>query len=80
VEVNKLQTLNLEEFNNLDISPYQVYGLDLDYQQSFSINSYLENKNDTIDNDQLLNIVFADIEVFTNNAGVFPKPEIAKFQ
>jgi DNA polymerase elongation subunit (family B) len=79
VEVNKLQTLNLEEFNNLDISPYQVYGLDLDYQQSFSINSYLENKNDTIDNDQLLNIVFADIEVFTNNAGVFPKPEQAKF-
>ncbi len=74
-----MQTLNLEEFNNLDISPYQVYGLDLDYQQSFSINSYLENKNDTIDNDQLLNIVFADIEVFTNNAGVFPKPEQAKF-
>ena len=74
-----MQNLSLEEFDNLDISPYQIYGLDLDYQQSFSINSYLENKNDTIDNDQLLNIVFADIEVFTNNAGVFPKPEQAKF-
>lgn len=74
-----MQNLSLEEFNNSDVSPYQIYGLDLDYQQSFSINSYLENKNDTIDNDQLLNILFADIEVFTNNAGVFPKPEIAKF-
>jgi len=74
-----MQNLSLEEFDNLDISPYQIYGLDLDYQQSFSINSYLENKNDTIDNDQLLNILFADIEVFTNNTGVFPKPEIAKF-
>ena len=74
-----MQNLSIEEFNNLDISPYQIYNLDLDYQQSFSINSYLENKNDTIDNDQLLNILFADIEVFTNNAGVFPKPEIAKF-
>lgn len=74
-----MQNLSLEEFNNSDVSPYQIYGLDLDYQQSFSINSYLENKNDTIDNDQLLNILFADIEVFTNNTGVFPKPEIAKF-
>jgi len=78
-ERSRMQNLSIEEFNNLDISPYQIYNLDLDYQQSFSINSYLENKNDTIDNDQLLNILFADIEVFTNNAGVFPKPEIAKF-
>jgi len=74
-----MQRLSLEEFNTLDISPYQIYSLDLDYQQSFAINSYLENSNDTIDKNQLLNILFMDIEVFTNNAGVFPKPELAKF-
>lgn len=74
-----MQSLTYEEFNTLDISPYQVYGLDLDYQQSFSIQNYLANKHDTIDSDQLLNILFMDIEVYSANAGIFPKPEIAKF-
>jgi len=70
--------LNLEEFNKLDVSPYQIYGLDLDYQQSFSINNYIENKHDTFDNiNQLLNILFLDIEVYTSNSGVFPKIETA---
>jgi len=74
-----LQTVSFEEFKSLDISPYQVYGLDLDYQQYYSIQNYLKNKTDTIDKDQFLNILFMDIEVFTNNAGVFPKPDQAKF-
>ncbi len=74
-----MQSLSYEEFNNLDISPYQIYGLDLDYQQIFSINSYLENQQDTIDINQPLNILFMDIEVFTSNAGIFPKTEVAKF-
>jgi len=30
-----MQELSYEEFNSLDISPYQIYGLDLDYQQFF---------------------------------------------
>ena len=63
----------------MDLSPYQVYSLDLDYQQYYSIKNYLANKADIIDNDQPINILFHDIEVFTNNAGVFPKPELAKF-
>jgi len=79
MEVKRLQNFSFEEFKSMDISPYQVYSLDLDYQQYYSIQNYLKNKSDTIDQDQLLNILFLDIEVFTANAGVFPKPEIAKY-
>lgn len=74
-----MQSFSFEEFKSMDISPYQVYGLDVDYQQYYAIQNYLEHQNDTIDQDQPLNILFLDIEVFTNNAGVFPKPEQAKF-
>ncbi len=74
-----MQSFSFSEFKDMNISPYQVYGLDLDYQQYYSIQNYLKNKEDNIDKDQLLNILFLDIEVFTANAGVFPKPEIAKF-
>lgn len=74
-----MQSFSYSEFKDMNINPYQVYGLDLDYQQYYSIQNYLKNKEDTIDKDQLLNILFLDIEVFTANAGIFPKPEIAKF-
>jgi DNA polymerase elongation subunit (family B) len=63
----------------MNVSPYQVYGLDLDYQQYYSINNYLKNRTDVIDKDQQLNILFLDIEVYTANAGIFPKPELAKY-
>lgn len=74
-----MQNFSFEEFKSMNINPYNVYGLDLDYQQYYSIQNYLKDKTDTIDKDQPLNILFLDIEVFTNNAGVFPKPEQAKF-
>ena len=74
-----MQTFSFQDFKGMDVSPYQVYQLDLDYQQYYSINNYLNNRTDVIDKDQPLNILFLDIEVFTNNAGVFPKPELAKF-
>jgi DNA polymerase elongation subunit (family B) len=74
-----MQTFSFSEFKEMDISPYQIYSLDLDYQQYYSIQNYLKNKDDTINKDQKLNIVFFDIEVYTSNAGVFPKPESAKF-
>lgn len=74
-----MQSFSFEEFKNMDINPYQVYFLDVNYQQYYSIQNYLKNKDDNIDKDQLLNIMFLDIEVFTANAGVFPKPESAKF-
>lgn len=74
-----MQAFNFEEFKNLDINPYQVYGLDIDYQQYYAIQNYLRDETDTIDKDQPLNILFFDIEVYTHNAGEFPKPEQAKF-
>jgi len=74
-----LQSFSFQEFKDMNINPYQVYGLDLDYQQYYSIQNYLKNRTDVIDKDQQLNILFLDIEVYTSNAGIFPKPEIAKF-
>ena len=74
-----LQSFSFDEFKAMNLSPYQVYGLDIDYQQYYSIQHYLNNKTDVIDKDQILNIVFGDIEVYTANAKVFPKPELAKF-
>jgi len=74
-----MQTITFEDFKGMNINPYQVYSLDLDYQQYYSIQNYLKNETDTIDANQLLNILFMDIEVYTANAGMFPKPELAKF-
>ncbi len=74
-----MQSFSFQEFKDMNINPYQVYGLDLDYQQYYSIQNYLKNRTDVIDKDQQLNILFLDIEVYTSNAGIFPKPEIAKF-
>ena len=74
-----MQSFSFQTFKDMNISPYQVYGLDLDYQQYYSIQNYLKNRTDVIDKDQKLNIMFLDIEVYTSNAGIFPRPEIAKF-
>ena len=65
-----MQQFSYNEFKNLEISPYQIYSLDLDYQQYYSIQNYLKNKTDEIDKDQKLNIMFIDIEVYTANANV----------
>ncbi|MDD4081751.1 MAG: 3'-5' exonuclease [Sphaerochaetaceae bacterium] len=75
--MTEIKEFTLDEINHMGLSPYQMYGLDITYQQYYSIQHYLQNSHDTIDIDQLLNINFIDIEVFTNNSKTFPKPELA---
>jgi DNA polymerase elongation subunit (family B) len=78
-----MNELSLQQFNDLlsseQISPYSIYGLDIDYQQYFSINHYINNQDDTLEKDQKLNILFLDLEVYTGNAGEFPKPNQSKY-
>jgi DNA polymerase elongation subunit (family B) len=68
----------LELLNDNKITPYNCYGLDLDYTQYFSIDHYLKNPNDNFDVNQKINTVLMDIEVFSNNSGKFPAPSAAK--
>jgi DNA polymerase elongation subunit (family B) len=78
-----MQEIQEREFinaiKNNQISPYQVYNFDLDYTSIFSTNYYLNHKLDNITKEQKLNILFFDIEVFTNNSKEFPAPSIAKY-
>ncbi len=70
----------IKGIKNNQINPYQVYNFDIDYQTYFSIDHYLKNPNDNIENfDQPLNILFFDIEIYTKNAKVFPDPINAAF-
>lgn len=66
-----MQEIGEKEFkdmlNNDMITPYNVYNLDIDYPQYFSVKNYIENQHDNIDREQKLNILFLDIETFTNN-------------
>ena len=45
-------------FNSGTINYYQCYNIDLEIPQYYSIESYYNNKKDTIDKEQLLNILF----------------------
>jgi len=78
-----LQEINEQEFINAlkndQINPYQIYNFDLEYSSFYSTNHYLNYKHDNITKEQDLNILFFDIECFTNNAGEFPAPEAAKY-
>ncbi len=56
-----------------------MYNTDIDYPQYFATEHYSRNKKDTIDINMNLNIGFLDIEVYTANAGEFPKPQEAKY-
>ena len=62
-----------------DLTPYNFYNIDIGYDQVFSVDYYLKNKHDNIDNPQQLNKFFLDIEVFTKHAGEFPEVEQAKY-
>jgi DNA polymerase elongation subunit (family B) len=68
----------LELLNDNKITPYNCYGLDLDYTQYFSIDHYLKNPNDNFEVNQKLNTILIDIEVYSNNNGKFPIPSVAK--
>jgi len=61
------------------ITPYNIYNIDQDYQQYYSIKHYLEHPSDNFDKDQKLHILFQDIEVYTGNSDEFPKPPTAKY-
>ncbi len=78
-----MQELAIQELNSLlengQVTPYNIYGLDVDYQQFYSIDYYIKNPEDNFDKDQKLNILFFDIEVYSSNIGEFPKPIAAKY-
>ncbi len=78
-----MKELNVEQFmemlNNNQISPFNIYNLDQDYQQYYSIKHYLNYPHDNFDLDQKLQILFLDIEVYTGNANEFPQPQHAKY-
>lgn len=60
------------------ITSYNIYNLEMDYSQYYSVQYYL-NSDDSIEKKQLLNILFIDIEVYTSNYGKFPNIESADF-
>lgn len=78
-----MNQISTEQFSDLldsnQITPYHIYGLDIDYQQFYSIEHYKNNLEDNFDKDQKLNILFFDIEVYSANSGEFPKPISAKY-
>jgi DNA polymerase elongation subunit (family B) len=69
----------LDQVKSGSISPYQMYNTDIDYPQYFSAQHYLNNPNDNIDSNMPINIGFLDIEVYTQNSGEFPYPNVAKY-
>ena len=79
---NFINDYTVDEFirlvNDDKILPYNCYGLDIDYQQYYSINHYLENTHDNFDVNQKISTLLFDIEVYTKNEGKFPTPSIAK--
>lgn len=76
-QINEKQLL--EMLNNGTITPYNLYNLDIEYTQFYSISNYLKNKNDTLEREQRLNILFLDIELFLNHTLKFPDISQAKF-
>lgn len=70
-----MNILSFEEvevkLNSGELEPFQFYNTDLESSQRFALDYYLENEKDNIDIDQPLNILFSDIEVFTNKTGKF---------
>lgn len=52
------------KLQNDELNPFQFYNIDLSADQLFSIEHYLSNTHDTIENTQSLKKVFLDIEVF----------------
>lgn len=69
----------INSLKNNQLSPYQIYNFDLDYSLIYSAEYYLKHVEDSIKKEQKLNILFFDIEVFTNNSGEFPIPSLAKY-
>lgn len=66
-----METIGLKELTNKiendEIQYNQLYGADIEASHYYSIQHYLENEHDNIDQDQILKIVFLDIEVYNNH-------------
>ena len=63
-----MQEISFEQFKGMEFSPYQVYGLDLDYQQHYSIQNYLKNK--TAENSLVLLLGEKNYVVYSSIASV----------
>ncbi len=60
------------------INPYQIYNLDMDYPQYFSVDHYLKNPSDSINKNQKIQKLFIDIEVYSENTFSFDELEKGK--
>ncbi len=69
----------INQIKNNQINPYNIYNYDVDYSTYFSTEYYLNHLDDTIQKEQFLNILFFDLEIWTNNSGEFPTVEQAKY-
>ena len=67
-----MQEIDEKEFKNMlnseTITPYNVYNLDIDYPQLYSVEHYINNPSDNIEQEQTLNKLFLDIEAYTGNS------------
>lgn len=66
-----MEELNANELQEMltsgDLNYYQLYDVDIEPTQYFSITHYINNPNDNIERNQLLNVLFFDIEVYNFN-------------
>lgn len=77
--MEKLEFQKFEEMiKNGEINYEQIYNLDLDMLQNEAINHYIKYSHDNINIDQPLNILFHDIECYTNHSTEF-KPETLQY-
>jgi len=60
------------------ISPYQIYNLDIDYPQFFAVDHYIKNADDNIDQNQKIQKVYLDIEVYSDNKFDFDRVEFGE--
>ena len=65
----------LRGLDQKQISPYQIYNLDVDYTQFFAVEHYLRNKKDNIEVNQKIQKLFLDIEVYSDNKFDFDRLE-----
>lgn len=69
-----MNSISLEEIEqslkSKTLNYYNFYNLDIPITQQYVSDYYVKNKYDTIEVPQKLNILFSDIEVFTNEEGL----------
>jgi len=70
-----MQTISKKDLIDLiksnQITPYQIYGPDLEYPQIYSTDNYIQNQNDNIDAEQKLSVITLDIECYAEDTDDF---------